>query len=95
MSEVIMVKNVSAMAVRKNLGDLLNSVQYQHNSIRITKAGKPVAALIDIELFDKIHRMKDQFVRLSEELAHAYQNDPSEQIESEIADALKSVRQKK
>jgi prevent-host-death family protein len=49
-----MIKEVSAMEARKNLGDLLNEVKYLHNSIIINKSGKRIAALIDINLFEKL-----------------------------------------
>jgi prevent-host-death family protein len=49
-----MIHRESAMKVRQNLGELLNKVWYRHDSILITKADKPVAAIIDIELFEKI-----------------------------------------
>ena len=42
-----MIKEATAMTVRKNLGELINEVQYRHDSILVTKAGKPVAAIVD------------------------------------------------
>jgi len=42
------------MTVRQNLGDLLSEVQYRKGKVIITKAGKPVAALVDIALFERI-----------------------------------------
>ena len=47
-----MIREASAMTVRQNLGDLLNEVQYRNGRVLITKAGKPVAALVDIALFE-------------------------------------------
>jgi prevent-host-death family protein len=49
-----MIKEVSAMEARKNFGDLLNEVKYLHSSIIINKSGKRIAALIDINLFEKL-----------------------------------------
>ena len=42
---VHMVTEVSAVNFRQNLGEMLNQVQYRHDSIVIKKDGKPVAAL--------------------------------------------------
>jgi len=42
-----MVTEVTAVNFRKNLGDMLNQVQYRNDSIIINKDGKPVAALVD------------------------------------------------
>jgi prevent-host-death family protein len=40
---------------------MLNQVQYRHDSVLINKDGKPVAALIDTRLFDRIRRLQDRF----------------------------------
>ena len=50
-----MISEVSAVKLRQNLGEMLNQVQYRKDSIVINKDGKPVAALVDAELFAK-HR---------------------------------------
>ncbi len=42
-----MISETSAVSFRQNLGEMLNQVQYRHDSVIIKKDGKPVAALID------------------------------------------------
>ena len=37
----------SAVSFRQNLGEMLNQVQYRHDSVVINTDGKPVAALVD------------------------------------------------
>lgn len=56
-----MVTQTSAVTFRQNLGDMLNHVQYRHDSIVIHKGGKPVAALADARLFERIRRMQGRF----------------------------------
>jgi prevent-host-death family protein len=90
--EVGMIHKATAMNVRQNLGELLNEVQYKHDSILITKAGKPVAALVDVALFEKIRLMKVQFEALSTELAQAYKGVKLKTIEDEIVDAIRHAR---
>ena len=53
-----MIKEEPVMTLRKNLGEILNNVEYKHDSIVITRAGKPSAAIIDMDLFEKIRQMK-------------------------------------
>ena len=53
-----MINEVNAVVFRQNLGDMLNQVQYRHDSILIKKDGKPVAAFVDAQLFDRIRRLK-------------------------------------
>ena len=42
-----MITQASAVSFRQNLGEMLNQVQYRHDSVVINKDGKPVAALVD------------------------------------------------
>jgi prevent-host-death family protein len=41
-----LISETSAVAFRQNLGEMLNRVQYRHDSILIKRDGKPVAALV-------------------------------------------------
>jgi prevent-host-death family protein len=63
------ITETSAVAFRQNLGEMLNIVQYRNDSVLIKKDGKPVAALIDARLFERIRRMQERFDALSERLA--------------------------
>ena len=41
-----MITQASAVSFRQNLGEMLNQVQYRHDSVVINTDGKPVAALV-------------------------------------------------
>ncbi|MCZ7661445.1 MAG: type II toxin-antitoxin system prevent-host-death family antitoxin [Thermoleophilia bacterium] len=60
------------MTVRQKLGELLNEVQYRGDSVVVTKAGKPVAAIIDIELFNRLRLLDAEFDRLAGQLRASY-----------------------
>lgn len=87
-----MIREAPAMTVRQNLGELLNEVQYRRDSVLITKGGKPVAALVDVELFEKIRLLDKEFERLVSELSRAYSDTSQTEAEKEIAKAVKSAR---
>lgn len=89
-----MIREAPAMTVRQNLGELLNEVQYRRDSIVITRSGKPVAALVDIALFEKIRLLEDEFERLTSELAETYAGVSQKTAEAEIAEVVKKVRKK-
>lgn len=82
-----MIREITAMDARKNFGELLNEVKYRHDSVLIKKAGKPIAALIDVELFDKVRHMKNKFEALTQELGRAYNGESVEIAEDEIKEA--------
>lgn len=87
-----MLREAPAMTVRRRLGELLNEVQYRGDSILVTKAGKPVAAIIDIELFNRLRLLDREFDRLTEQLQAAYRDESAEQVAAEVDEALASVR---
>lgn len=89
-----MIREATAMTVRQNLGELLNEIQYRQNQVLITKGGKPIAAMVDIALFDKIRLMRNEFDRLTQDLAHAYQGESTEVAEHEIAKAVAAARKR-
>ena len=82
------------MTVRQNLGELLNEIQYRQDQVLITKGGKPVAAMVDVALFDKIRLMRNEFDRLTTDLAKVYRDVPADVAENEIAEAVAAVRKR-
>src|SRR5687768_7436305 len=97
-----MITETTAVAFRQNLGEMLNQVQFRKDSIVITKDGKPVAALIDAKLFERIRQMQERFDQLSAQIAQAYASVPEEEgmaeierITSEVRAELKAKRKKK
>lgn len=87
-----MIREAPAMTVRQNLGDLLSEVQYRKGKVIITKAGKPVAALVDIALFERIRKLDEGFDRIREELARAFADVPEKEVEALIEEAVGEAR---
>ena len=86
------ITEATAVALRQNLGDMLNRVQYRRDSILITKDGKPVAALVDAALFERIRAMQERFDALCERIAKGYENVPQDEGMAEIEAAVSAVR---
>jgi prevent-host-death family protein len=63
-----MITETNAVKLRQNLGEMLNQVQYRHDSVVINKDGKPVAALVDARLFERIRRMQGRFDALCQRI---------------------------
>jgi prevent-host-death family protein len=87
-----MIREAPAMTVRQNLGDLLSEVQYRKGKVIITKAGKPVAALVDIALFERIRKLDEEFDQMREELTRAFADMPEKQVEALVDEAVKEAR---
>jgi prevent-host-death family protein len=88
------ITEVSAVKFRQNLGEMLNQVQYRNETVVINKDGKPVAALVDAELFARIRRMQERFNDLSDRIATSYAGVPVEDGIAEIDAAVAQDRQR-
>ena len=67
-----MTKEATAMTVRQHLGDILNEVCNRRGRIVITKAGKPIAALVDMETFERLRKSDEEFEHLCGEMSSAF-----------------------
>jgi prevent-host-death family protein len=87
-----MITQTSAVNFRQNLGEMLNQVQYRHDSVVINKDGKPVAALVDARLFERIRRMQGHFDALCQRIEAGFSNVPELDGMAEIDAAVKQER---
>lgn len=90
-----MIKEVTAVAARQNLGEWLNLVQHRNDAVLITKDGKAVAALVDAALFERIRRMREEFIRLTDALGQAYAGVDEAEAIAEIDAAVRAVRRRR
>ena len=84
----IMITETSAVNFRQNLGEMLNQVQYRHDSVVINKDGKPGAALVDARLFERIRRMQGRFDALCQRIEAGFANVPEAEGLAEIDAAI-------
>lgn len=84
----IMITETSAVSFRQNLGEMLNQVQYRHDSVIINKDGKPVAALVDARLFERIRRMQGRFDALCRRIEAGFAAVPEAEGLAEIDAAI-------
>jgi antitoxin (DNA-binding transcriptional repressor) of toxin-antitoxin stability system len=60
----------------------------------ITKSGKPVAALIDIELFRRLRSLDEEYARLRDDFAQAFSDVPPEEGLAVIDEAVHAARER-
>lgn len=87
-----MINETNAVAFRQNLGEMLNQVQYRHDTILIKKDGKPIAALVDARLFERIRRMQARFDALCQRIEAGYAQVPEAEGLAEIDAAVAETR---
>lgn len=87
-----MITETDAVSFRQKLGEMLTQVQYRHDSVVINKDGKPVAALVDARLFERIRRMQARFDALCQRLEAGFATVPEAQGLAEIDAAVNEER---
>jgi prevent-host-death family protein len=87
-----MITETSAVTFRQKLGEMLNQVQYRHDSVVINKDGKPVAALVDARMFERIRRMQNRFDALCQRLETGFAQVSEAEGMAEIEAAIELER---
>jgi prevent-host-death family protein len=71
---------------------MLNQVQYRHDTVVINKDGKPMAALVDARLFERIRRMQRRFDHLCQRVEAGFAGVPHDEGMAEIDAAVAGER---
>lgn len=91
-----MIIETSTVTFRENLSKMLHLVHHCRDSVLINKNGKPVAALINIRLFERIRRMQEKFDALSQRIEAGFAGvsevDSAAEIEAAIAEDREAQR---
>ncbi|MBK7014069.1 MAG: type II toxin-antitoxin system Phd/YefM family antitoxin [Sulfuritalea sp.] len=87
-----MITETNAVSFRQNLGEMLAQVQFRHDSVVINKDGKPVAALVDARLFERIRRMQGRFDAICQRIEAGYAGVPEAEGLAEIDAAASKER---
>ena len=87
-----MVRTLTAIKVRQNLGQVLNEAYYKGDEFVVERAGKPIAAIVSIEEFEQWIRSRNAFFQSVRKIQEKNRKFSSSKIEKDIADVVKSVR---
>ncbi|ABQ25344.1 type II toxin-antitoxin system prevent-host-death family antitoxin [Geotalea uraniireducens] len=86
-----MLKKVSAIKVRQNLGQVMNEVALKSDEYIVERAGKPLVAIIPIEKYLSMKRERDEFFRMYEELQTEATGGDEESIDKDVEEAVSAA----
>jgi prevent-host-death family protein len=89
-------RTINATAARQQFSELVNQVFRREQRVLIEKSGIPVAALISADDLEKLARLEAERERdfaVLDEVARAFEDVPSEELEREVLRAVASVRE--
>lgn len=90
-----MLKKISAIKVRQNLGQVMNEVALKEDEYIVERAGKPLVAIIPIEEYQRMKQEKDEFFQMFEKVQKGVRPGSEKTIDIEIEAAVRSSRKGK
>jgi len=88
------LKTISAMKARKNLGQIMNEVSIRSDSYIIERNGKPLVAIVPVSFLEEQELKKKGFLNLLDK-AQSNSNVTEEDLQNDIREAIKEVRKNK
>jgi len=90
-----MLKKISAMKARQNLGQLLNEVSIRGDAYIIERAGKPLAALVDMERFQQLQEDRSFALQALKKVWEKMAGADNQEIEDALEEALRTTKKVK
>ncbi len=87
-----MLKKISAMKARQNLGQLLNEVSIRGDSYIIERAGKPLAALVDMERFQQLQEEQEATLQALQKVWEKMAGADNQEIGDALEEAVRTTR---
>lgn len=88
-----MLKTVSAIRVRQNLGLVMNEVALKSDEYIVERAGKPLVAIIPIEKFLSMKKEREEFFRLYDQIQGQSRPGSADEVDRDLDEAVKAARQ--
>lgn len=87
-----MVERVGSREMRNRLADMLGRVRYSGEMFIVERSGKPMAAMIPVELFEQFIQEREMRFQVLDRIRTRIPDVPGEAVIEDVADALAAVR---
>ena len=89
-----MTIHMGAREARSNFAELLGRVYYKGESIIVERSGKPMVAVIPIELFQQLMAEREMRFQVLERIRANVPEVAEEEVMQDVAEAVAAARQK-
>ncbi len=83
---------IGARDIRQRFAEILGKVGFGGDIAVVERSGKPMAALIPIEMYEQIIAEREARFQIVEKIRAVQTNFTPEEIERDVAQAIKKVR---
>ncbi len=87
-----MLKKISAMKARQNLGQIMNEVSLRGDDYIIERAGKPLVAVVSIEKFQALQKDKGAAAAALEQIWGKMKDEDPKAVAKTINEAVKAAK---
>lgn len=87
-----MIKRMSAKEARERFAELLGQVHYGKDTVIVEKQGKPVAAVIDMERYERLAKAWDEPFAVLDRIRDKNRDKRPDRVEKDVVDAIAEVR---
>ncbi len=83
---------IGAREARNNLADLLGMVHYRGQVVIIERSGRPMAAVIPVELYEQLIAEREARFQVLDRIRERLPEAPAEEVEQDVTEAVDAVR---
>lgn len=87
-----MVKRMTAKEARARLAEILGAVHYGKDTVIVEKQGKPMVAVVDIALYEKLMAEREAHFKVFDEIRARNLDKTPEEVERDVTEAIAEVR---
>lgn len=89
-----MTISIGAGAARQKFAELLGRVGFGGDVAIVERSGKPMAALIPIQLYEQLIAEREARFEIIEKVRAAQKERPAEEVEQDVREAVQRVRER-
>lgn len=87
-----MLKKISAMKARQNLGQIMNEVSLRGDDYIIERAGKPMVVMVSMEKFQILQKNQEAAMSALDQIWKKMKNESPETVKKIINEAVGAVK---
>jgi prevent-host-death family protein len=90
-----MEKRMSARNARAQFSEILGLVHFGKDTVIVEKQGKPVVAIVDIDLYERWRAERDARLRVFDEIRKKNRGKSPAEVDRDVTEAISEVRASK
>ena len=87
-----MAEHIGAREARNRFADLLGSVHYGGQVVIVERSGKPMVAVIPVEMYQQIIAERETRFQVLDRIRNRVPEVPPEEVAQDVSEAINAVR---